>query len=162
MKVRAAGGEILRGWPKRAVVRAAPPGDAPEAAVAPAGTALAWVAKPLAETAGEFAALMKRRSRGSKTTEESRLTLPARTLDVPVSSARERRTGGAVAAKLEARAPWGGAFSTFHLSPAPLPEGEITLWARLTGVFPCLSSGCTGTTPTVLPERTHTAVAGRQ
>ena len=162
MKVRAAGGEILRGWPKRIVVRAAPLGDAPEAAVAPVGTALAGVAKPVAETAGEFAALTKRCSRGSKTMEESRPTLTARAPDAPVSSARVRRTGGAAAARLEVRAPCGGAFSTFHLSPASLSEGEITLRARLTGVFPWLSRGCTGTTPTLLPERTHTAVAGRQ
>src|SRR5260370_42113937 len=89
----------------------------------------------------------------------------------PPTIVRETRVGAAAAATAvlvsDSR---GGAFITFHLSPAlvddccetaPPATGNIP-FARLIGSLPRTSSGCAGTSPSKpVFERTKTPVTGR-
>src|ERR1700682_1300983 len=107
--------------------------------------------------------------------EELRSNVSTRALLPPVTIVRETRDGATDAATAvfisDSR---GGAFITFHLSPAaahapasacpetaPPATGKTPL-ARLIGVLPRTSSGCAGTSPSKpVFERMKTPVTGR-
>src|ERR1700687_243220 len=91
--------------------------------------------------------------------EELRSNVSTRALLPPVTIVRETRDGATDAATAvfisDSR---GGAFITFHLSPAP---GKTPL-ARFIVSLPRTSSGCAGTSPSnPVFERMKTPVTGR-
>ena len=114
--------------------------------------------------------LTKRCSRGSYAMEESLLNVTTREAVLPASTVRDRRAGGAETATLLVNASRGGCLKTFQLVPVvpvapsetPRPPTSRTPCARLIGVLPRASSGWAGTSPSVPPECTQTAVTGRQ
>src|SRR5260370_32725063 len=102
--------------------------------------------------------------------EESLLSVTTRDVVLPARTVRERRAGGAEAATLLTNASRGGCLRTFQfvlplpaaLTEALRPPTGTTPWPRLRGALPRTSSGWAGTSPSVPPERTQTAVTGRQ
>jgi len=116
--------------------------------------------------------LMNRRCAGSNTIPDSReggVTAPPAAAP-PAAIVRIMRAGGAAADACVGNDSRDEFLKFFHFSPSATctrsntprcDTGKIPS-RKFVGVFPCVSKGCVGTSPTCEPERTHVAVTGLQ